>query len=301
MTAANTHPMDDIPVRPLKFGFKDRSAEDAMWSQSSPLFAIFANAFTLHVPYFERYLVRTMGKAKRKITDEKLLADVNALIGQEAHHANAFIGFNDLLKRRYPRAEDLERHASQDFAAKMKSDDFKSMIGFTAGYETFTFLAGMMFLGNYDAWFAESDDAVKALWVWHQVEEVEHAAVAFDVYKYFFANAEWYRKRMVIVALSHIVKEVTKAYFHMCKIEGYFKSPIKAIKASWFITKLLSIMLWDVRPVFSKNYHPRNHPLATTRQNSIAIGWRRFQKSGGDVLAIDKPKMAKIMKLAQIS
>ncbi len=298
MTSADIHPMDDIPVRPLKFDFNDRTADDAIWSQSSPLFAIFANAFTLHVPYFERYLVRTMGKAKRKISDESLLADVNALIGQEAHHANAFIGFNKLLKRRYPKAEALETHASQDFARRMKSDDFKSMVGFTAGYETFTFLAGMMFLGNYDAWFAQSDDSVKALWVWHQVEEVEHAAVAFDVYKYFYGEHEWYRKRMVLKALSHIIKEVAKAYFHMCKVEGYFKSPLKAARAIGFLTKLLSMMLWDVRPVFSKNYHPRNHPLATSRQSAIAIGWRRFQKSGGDVLAIDKPKMAKIMKLA---
>jgi len=296
--SAHIHPMDDIPVRPLKFDFTDQPATKAIWSRSSPLFAMFANAFTLHVPYFERYLVRTMGKAKREISDESLRMDVNALIGQEAHHANAFISFNDLLKRRYPKAEAFEKQASQDFAKRMKSDDFKSMLGFTAGYETFTFLAGMMFLDNYDAWFAESDEAVKALWVWHQVEEVEHAAVAFDVYKYFFGNQEWYRKRMVITALSHIVKEVTKAYIHMCKVEGYFKSPLKAIKAMGFLTKLLAIMLWDVRPVFSKNYHPRNHPLATSRQNAVAIGWRRFQKSGGDVLAIDKPKMAKIMKLA---
>jgi len=292
------HPMDDIPVRPLKFDFKDRPAEEALWSRSSPLFAIFANAFTLHVPYFERYLVRTMGKAKRKISDEALLADVNALIGQEAHHANAFISFNHLLKRCYPKARALEVQASQDFAERMKSDSFKSMVGFTAGYETFTFLAGMLFLGHYDAWFSDSDASVKALWVWHQVEEVEHAAVAFDVYKYFFADNEWYRKYMVVSALTHIIKEVTKAYFHMCKVEGYFKSPVKALKAVWFLTRLLSIMLWDIRPVFSKKYHPRNHPLATTRQSAVAVGWRRFQKSGGDVLAIDKSKMAKIMKLA---
>lgn len=299
MTFSNVHPMDDIPVRPLKFDFKDVAEDDAIWSQSSPLFAMFANALTLHVPYFERYLVRAMGKAKRKITDVSLLADVESLIGQEAHHANAFIGFNTLLKRRYPKAQALESHASQGFAKRMKSDDFKSMVGFTAGYETFTFLAGMMFLGNYDAWFADSDPSVKALWVWHQVEEVEHAAVAFDVYKHFFGANEWYRKRMVVVALTHIATEVTKAYLHMAKVEGYFKSPLKGLQAVGFLTKVLSTMLWDVRPVFSKHYHPRNHPLATSRQNGIAIGWRRFQKSGGNVLAIDKAKMSKIMKLAK--
>jgi len=298
MKRASNHPMDNIPVRPLKFDFK-ASSTDAIWSQSSTLFSIFANAFTLHVPYFERYLVRAMGKSKSKISNKELVKTVEALIGQEAHHANAFIGFNEVLKRRYPKARSLERDASRQFSERMKSDSFKSMIGFSAGYETFTFLAGMIFLNNYDKWFADSDDSVRALWVWHQVEEVEHAAVAFDVYKYFFKDNEFYRKYMVLSAFKHILKEVVRAYFHMCKIEGYMKSPRKFLSATGFLLHTVGIMIWSVLPVFSKNYHPRNHPLATSRQNPIATGWRRFQRSGGDVLSIDKAKMAEIMKLAK--
>jgi len=289
------HPMDDFPVRKLRFDFAAHEPETAVWSESSELFSLFANAFTLHVPYFEKYLVRSMMAARPKITDDKLRRDVDAIIGQEAHHADAFLEFNALLKRRYPKAEALEAQAKADFKKRLKADDFKSLVGFTAGYETFTFLAGMIFLEKYDEWMAKSDPTVKALWVWHQVEEVEHAAVAFDVYQHFFADDQPYRKRMVWAAFRHIVTEVAKAYVHMCKVEGWLSNPIRAARAGAFITSVLARMMWTTRPVLRDGYHPRNHPLATSDQNPIAKSWRRFHKAGGDVLEIDREKMALIM------
>ena len=289
------HPMDDFPVRKLRFDFAAHEPETAVWSQSSELFSLFANAFTLHVPFFEKYLVRAMMAARKKITDDGLRQEIDAIIGQEAHHAEAFLQFNALLKRRYPEAQALETEAKDDFKARLKVDDFKSMVGFTAGYETFTFLAGMIFLDKYDEWMANSDPTVKALWVWHQVEEVEHAAVAFDVYQYFYGDDQAYRKRMVWAAFRTIVAEVAKAYLHMCKVEGWLSNPWRAAQASAFITNVLARMMWAARPVLRDGYHPRNHPLATTKQNTIATSWRRFHKQGGDVLEIDHEKMAVIL------
>jgi len=289
------HPMDEFPIRKFRFEFDAKEPKTAVWSQSSELFSLFANAFTLHVPYFEKYLVRAMMQARSKIDDPKLKRDVDAIIGQEAHHAESFIAFNRLLKKRYPKAQALEDHAKQGFKQRLKDDDFKSLIGFTAGYETFTFLAGMLFLDRYDEWMADSDPTVKALWVWHQVEEVEHAAVAFDVYQHFFADDQPYRRKMVLAAFWHIVSETFKAYVHMCKVEGWFSNPVRAAKAMGFITSVLAKMVWITRPVMRSDYHPRRHPLATTEQNEIAVSWRRFHKEGGDVLEIDRAKMAKIL------
>ena len=62
------HPMSDIKVRPLVFDF-DSISGGPVWSKSSPEFSIFINALGLHVPYFERYLIAALGKAKKKITD----------------------------------------------------------------------------------------------------------------------------------------------------------------------------------------------------------------------------------------
>jgi len=289
------HPMDGFPVRPLAFGANTLDTDSVLWSQSSPEFAMSANAVNVHVPYFERYLIRAMSEAKKHIKDEKLLADISGLIGQEGHHAKNFIDFNKVMTRRYPGIEALEKHAKEYFAERSKKDSLKQLVGFTAGYETFTMVAGIIILANYEKWMGDSDPTVKAMWVWHQVEEIEHGAVAFEVYKSLYGEHEWYRKYMILTALLQIGRDTAAAYLLMCRAEGYMKRLPSAFRAVWFLVSIFTRSVWHCLPAFSKNYHPRNHPVATTRQNKIAVGWRRFTKAGGDPLKIDRAKMQEII------
>ncbi|RJF86378.1 metal-dependent hydrolase [Oleomonas cavernae] len=290
------HPMDHIPVRPLAFDVDGLAGKDPVWSRSCPEFSILLNALGLHVPYFERYLIRVLNRAKAEVQDPKLREAMSAIIGQEAHHAKNFLAYNKFLGLTYPKAPALDDAARDFFVEHLKIDTPRRQVGFTAGYETFTFLAGMIVLDNYDAWFSDSEPTIKAMWVWHQVEEVEHGAVAFDVYKALYGRHEWYRKYMIAVALKHIVVETVRAYFHMCKVSGFLRNPWRAWRSTAFLASTLSRMAWLSLPVFSRKYHPRNHPLVTDRQNPIAVGWRNFEGKGGDVLAIDREKMKTILR-----
>ena len=87
----STHPMDEIPVRPLKFDLANDQAIDPLWSHTNPEFSMFINALGIHVPHFERFLVKTMRAYRKDTADEKLLSEVQALIGQESHHAFNFV------------------------------------------------------------------------------------------------------------------------------------------------------------------------------------------------------------------
>lgn len=295
------HPMDDFPVRPLDFDISDMQADDIVWSRSSPLFAFYINALGLHVPYFERYLIHTMNTVKHDVADEKLRRDMVALTGQEGHHARNFIAFNDLMTSHYDGLGDIDAHAKSWFKQAQKTDSRRRKVAFTAGYETFTFLAGLIILKNYDKWLADSHPVMKALWVWHQVEEVEHGSVAHDVYRELYGADEWYRKYMVAVAGLHIAKETIKA-FHcmmksMTKKEGWRRSPWRALKAYGFLFKTLGDMAWQTLPVLRKNYNPRNHPLVTDKQSPVAVAWRKHAQADGNVLAIDRDEMARIMQI----
>jgi predicted metal-dependent hydrolase len=298
MSTVNEHPMDDFPVRPLTFDLSVLNQSSIVWSRTCPQFSVFVNALGVHVPYFERYLIVALRKAKAYIKDAKLLRDVSAIIGQEAHHAKNFIDFNKVLASRYPKVAAYDQHAKEWFAHRAATDSMKRLVGFTAGYETFTFLGGMIVLENYDRWFADSDPTIKAMWVWHQVEEVEHGAVAFDVYKHLFGQFEMYRKWMVLAALLHIAGETLKGFTHMAKVEGWLRRPILAVSRMSFCCYMLWRFVRSALPVFRKGYHPRHHPYVTTRQNPIQIAWRRYEKSGGDVLQIDHEKMATILGMS---
>ncbi len=293
----DNHPMDNFEVRPLEFDIENLESDKIVWSKSSPEFAIFINALGLHVPYFERYLINTMNSVRNDIKDENLRRDVAALIGQEAYHAKNFLTFNRKLSNRYPTLNKIESHCKHFFRDAAKHDSRKRKVGFTAGYETFTFIAGLIILNNYDKWMADSNPVMKALWIWHQVEEVEHGAVAFDVYRELYGDYEWYRKYMVLLAGLHILSETFKAYINMIRQEGWLKNPIRAFKSLSFLFSTLCKMAFQTLPVLKKNYDPRKHPMATSKQSPIAVAWRRFEKKGGNVLDIDREAMRSILKL----
>lgn len=295
METMNQHPMDNFPVRPLSFDMREDSERNLVWSRTCPEFSVFINALGMHVPHFERYLIRALRAAKEQITDERLRRDVSAIIGQEAHHAKNFLHVNAALIRRYPSVGPVDAAAQAWFTEHGKTDSPKRLVGFTAGYETFTFLAGMIILENYERWFADSDPVMKAMWVWHQVEEVEHGAVAFEVYEHLYGREEWYRKWMVLVAALHIAGETVKTYVRMARAEGWLRNPLKALHTLGFGATMLTRLFVSALPVFRRGYHPRRHPMVTTRQNPIQKAWRRWAANGGDVLEIDHHKMARIM------
>lgn len=281
--ATTEHPMDNIEVRPLRFDYTNIEMQDPVWSRSNPLFSIYINALGIHVPYFERFLVMAFRSIRENIDSGQLKCDVKSIIGQEAHHGKNFIEFNKFLTKRYPEVAKLDKRAKEYFENRLKNDDVKAQIGYIAGYETFTYLGGMIILEGYDKWMKDADPVTRSLWLWHQVEEVEHGAVAFDVYQHFYQKNEWYRKWMIVKSLAHIASETWLAYYPMCRKEGYFSSPIKAIKAIGFYFNFSFKLAKNALPVFSKKYHPRTHQLNKFEQNEIAVGWRKVYSKGDDV------------------
>ena len=297
MTAAqhSTNPMDNIHVRPLRFDFSHIQAQDPVWSRTHPLFSIYINALGVHIPYFERYLMMAFRSVREEIQDPQLKKDTTSIIGQEAHHGRNFIEFNKFLAKRYPEVEGLDKRAKTYFESSLKNDSIKAQIGYIAGYETFTYLGGMIILDGYDKWMKEADPVIRSMWIWHQVEEVEHGAVAFEAYQHLFGEDEWYRKYMVVVALLHILRESHMAFAHMIGKEGTLSNPWKALKAYSFFWRIMLKMANLARPVFVKGYSPRRHPMVNKRQNPVAKAWRSFEGKGGAVAKIDRVKMEEIM------
>lgn len=287
------HPMDAILVRPLRFDAQRVGNEDILWSKSSPEFAMFSNALGIHVPWFERFLVAVMRQSRERVDSEKLRADMKAIIGQEANHAHAFEDWNNRLIHRYPQLQGLSDKAKRDFAQMQahKSDQFK--VGFVAGYETFTFLAGLIILDRYHELMGDADPTIRALWVWHQVEEVEHGSVAFDVYQNLYGEKEWYRKAMVMLAALHIISETFKAYHVMIKGEGWYRRPRRMLAAFGFFTSFAIDLFRSSLPVFGRRYHPRVHPRCNQDQNRIAVAWRAWVLAGGDPTRLETANVNK--------
>ena len=277
------HPMDSIPIRKLRFNFDAIEGCDPVWSRSSPDFSIFINALGVNVPHFERFLVRTMREFREEIQDEKLSDDLKGIIGQESHHAFNFERWTAEMNKRYASLSNLSDRAKDYFLRATKERSKKFKIGLTAGYETFTFTGGLIILQRYRELMEDADPTLRALWVWHQVEEVEHGSVAFDFYKYFYPKDEWYRRGMIIFAYLHIVWETGSAFSLMIKGEGFYKNPLRALRAWRFFISFGFDLFISALPVFSKRYHPRLHPACTTDKNILTVAWQAYEAAGFDV------------------
>lgn len=292
------HPMDNIPIRKLRFNFDNVEGHDPVWSKSSPEFSIFINALGVHVPHFERFLVSTMREYRDEISDPELLDDLKGIIGQESHHAFNFERWTKEMGKHYVGLLELNEKAKAYFTNASKARSKKFKIGLTAGYETFTFSGGLIILNRYKELMEDADPTIRALWVWHQVEEIEHGSVAFDFNKAFYPDDEVYRRSMIVFAYIHIVWETFCAYALMIKREGFYKSPLRALKAwKFFISFGLDLGL-SALPAFSKTYHPRNHPACTTDQNLVALAWQAYELAGNDVQKLDKQDIEAMLAAA---
>ena len=289
------HPMDHIEVRQLRFPFDESGSMPPVWSRSCPEFSIFINALGIHVPHFEKFLVAVMRAYRDDLTDAQLRADVQAIIGQESHHAFNFLKWTQAMSGRYPNLKALDNEARRYFEEALEDRSRRFKIGFTAGYETFTFLGGMIILNRYEELMGDADPTLRALWVWHQVEEVEHGSVAFDFYRAFYPDDEWFRRWMVVYAFAHISRETFKAYAHMIRVEGYYSRPLRALKA-W---RFFSSFAWDLAraafPVLGREYHPRKHPICNESQNQVAVAWRDYYSSGANPHSLSNSDVAALL------
>ena len=277
--------MDDFPVRQLRFDVADLPDDSLVWSESSPEFAMFINALGLHVPYFERFLVAVMRRYRGELQDERLLSDVQKIIGQEAHHAFNFVRFNERMAKTYPGIDRCDASAKSYFESALEKRSKRFQIGFTAGYETFTFLGGMIILDRFEELMSSAEPTMRALWVWHQVEEVEHGAVAFEFYKAFYAEDEWYRRALVLFAFLHIALETFSAFRHIVRAER--RTLRGRLKAWRFFAGFAKDLFVASLPVYRRDYHPRNHPICNDNQNRLAVAWRKYEAGGANALHLD--------------
>ncbi len=117
-----------------------------------------------------------------QITDPELKKAIKGFIGQEAHHSREHELMNGFLQERGVDLARLEREILGFMNLMRKYLSPERQLAHTVAVEHFTALMAEEFLLKYDA-LEEMDPRIAPIWAWHAIEESEHKAVAFDVYK----------------------------------------------------------------------------------------------------------------------
>jgi predicted metal-dependent hydrolase len=248
----------DIPRRQLDFAV-DPTAVPRDWMHGDPFLTTHLDALSLLFPEGERFFVEAVKQHKDFVTDPALRAAVAGFIGQEAMHGKEHRTFNEMLVGHgYTEAPVVETRLRGFLKfVKRKVLSPRSQLAATCALEHFTAtLAGALL---EDARMRdEFDPSVRHLWLWHALEEMEHKAVAYDVY---VAAKGGYARRVGIMMITTFVFFVALGITHarLMKTRGILWKPwtwARGLTRLWISPALFLRLV----PAYLSYFRPRFHP-----------------------------------------
>ena len=227
------------------------------WWDNDPVKTLLLGALSASFPAGERFFIDSVRHFQGQINDPELKKAVRAFIGQEAHHSKEHKLLNGYLEERGVGLGRLDREIQGFMDWMRKNLSPERQLAHTVAVEHFTALMAEEFLLKYDT-LDEMDPRMAPIWAWHAIEESEHKAVAFDVYKH-IGGSEF--TRITEMALVSVLFPFfsTLHLAQLMKEQGELtnvKSWLGGLNYMWGKPGVFRKLL----PSYFKFYSPRFHP-----------------------------------------
>lgn len=252
-------PPGRVPVvRSPDFEFPDDLPR--YWWDNDPVKTLLLAALSSSFPAGEKFFIDSVRYYQDRITDPELKKAIRAFIGQEAHHSKEHKLMNGFLEDRGVGLARLEREV-QWFMDWMRARFTpERQLAHTVAVEHFTALMAEEFLLKFDA-LEEMDPRIAPVWAWHAIEESEHKAVAFDVYKS-VGGSEFIRvsEMMFVSVVFPLFTSIHLA--QLMKADGQLgnlKSWAGAVNYMWGKPGVFRKLIPSYLKYYSPNFHPWNN------------------------------------------
>ncbi|MGN6606656.1 MAG: metal-dependent hydrolase [Jatrophihabitans sp.] len=134
-------------------------------------------------PEGEDFFVRSVRHYADQITDPELREQVKGFIGQEVTHGREHRALNDRLQEMGFPTHHVDRTVKKNLARADRTMPPLARLAMTAALEHYTAALGETLLSDARAQELLGTSEVREMLLWHALEESEHKAVAFDVYR----------------------------------------------------------------------------------------------------------------------
>jgi uncharacterized protein len=243
-------------------------------------------------PSGEEFFIQSVRRYDNQIADPLLKKQVAGFIGQEMTHGIQHRNLNNQLVCMGYWATWLIDALGGRLVKRMKTnpDNIPDRIGkfalaVTAAVEHLTAVLGEQVLRT--PWVQEqlTDPEVRAMLNWHAIEEMEHKAVAFDVYRYVGG-----KERMRIVAMATtLVLFFSRILILLASIVSdpwTWRHPIKTVRSVIALPRnpLFKGIRSKVLSYFRVGFHPDD-----IDHTALLVKWRE-QYFGSDGLLLDHLK-----------
>ena len=253
------------------------------WFGNDPFKTRFFDAMSLLFPEGERFFIECVRDYRDQISDPVLLGQVKDFTFQEGQHGMVHTAYNARIAEQGIAVDKIIAQEKRILAGLRKYMPAGYTLAHTAAVEHMTAIMAHGFMNDPEV-FEDADERMRALFVWHGVEEIEHKAVAFDVLKK--VAKVGYLTRVLSMAYVSLVfpLHVFLIMRHMFKVDGVqsrFKVWIKGLRWLYGRRGLMTRLL----PHYLAYYRPSFHPWQAGQMETYSIWRGTYDSSGGDAVA----------------
>ena len=234
---------------------------------SSHLIAVLSAVF----PDGEDFFVRSVRYYRDDITDPVLRREVAGFIGQEAVHGREHRALNDrLAELGYP-TKRIERFTRVGLSLRERVASPTFNLATTAALEHYTAILAEVLLSDDAALPMMGRPEIADVFLWHALEESEHKAVAFDVYRAVGGSERTRRIGMNVITVGFLGGMTVELLLSLLgDRDTYRRGRLRASVARLRENPLLRRDVWrKIRAYNKPGFHPNDNDT-----DSLVDRWR---------------------------
>lgn len=235
----------------------------SLWCAGDPVRTAFFDGMSIMFPEGERFFMDAVRDNAGAITDPVLKAEIKGFTTQEAIHSREHLRYNRMVTERAgPAVTRLEDGVKKRLAFITRIMGPKRRLAITVALEHFTAILAD-YLMKDSSKLEGADPEMARLWMWHAIEENEHKAVAFDVYKTVAPGVLGYitRVRTMLLVTMTFSFFLWRHIATILKADGHsgFRNYMRLLVMFWGPGGVITRTALPWFDFFRPSFHPWDH------------------------------------------
>lgn len=263
--------MSTVPTRRISFEESLQELPRHFAADGDLVLSHIAACLSAVFPDGEDFFVKSVRHFRDQVENPQLRREVAGFIGQEAMHGREHRLFNDRLHELGYPTKVIERWTRRGLGLRWRLAPAKSNLAVTAALEHFTATLAELVLTKPEVRALFGHEEVRNLFVWHALEESEHKAVAFDVYRLVGGSERMRIFTMKVIRSGFVVGlaaavTVSIACDPAARKRGALRKSLRDFRQS----PILSRELWEELKAYDrKGFHPSDRDTS-----ALVAEWR---------------------------
>lgn len=254
---------DDVTKPAIKVRRMDLQFSDTIpmrWAGDNAVLTATLAGLAVAFPAGERFFIASVRHYLPEVTDPALREAVHAFIGQEAQHTKEHVAFNKFLAAKGLPVERMEKLLTEGITKVQRMSSPQANLARTAALEHFTAILAGVILEHRELLDAMPPEVAK-LFAWHAVEEIEHRAVAFDVYRTKVGDEALRRQMMLFVTALFVSMNFMRSVTLFRAMKGLADpgAVAQGLNVLWGKPGIFRKIIPRYMEYFRGDFHPSNH------------------------------------------